>query len=198
MGMKTVWCQALIVLCAYVAYKSTDDFSLFARDAFGYDEVEAATIGTVSFWMRPIAAIGAGFLADRFSGAVMLICSFAIVLLGSTVIAAGLIIPGLYWLLLTTIAGTSTGIYALRGLYFAIFGEANVPPMFTGSAVGVVSFVGFTPDIFMGPLMGWLIDSSPGASGHQHVFAVVALFAGTGLIATVLFNKQCRDTRKVG
>jgi MFS family permease len=160
--------------------------------------VEAATIGTVSFWMRPIAAIGAGFLADRFSGAVMLICSFAIVLLGSTAIATGLIVPGLHWLLLTTIAGTSTGIYALRGLYFAIFGDANVPPMFTGSAVGVVSFVGFTPDIFMGPLMGWLIDSSPGASGHQHVFAVVALFAVTGLIATVMFTKRRHDTRKVG
>jgi len=35
MKMKAVWCQALIVLCAYVAYKSTDVFSLYAREAFG-------------------------------------------------------------------------------------------------------------------------------------------------------------------
>lgn len=93
MAMRTVWCQSVIVLCAYVAYKSTDGFSLYARDAFGYDEVEAATIGTVSFWMRPVAAIGAGLLADRFSGAIMLLWSFAVVMLGSGAIAAGLIVP---------------------------------------------------------------------------------------------------------
>ena len=193
MGMNTVWCQAVIVLCAYVAYKSTDDFSLYARDAFGYDEVEAATLGTISFWMRPVAAVGAGLLADRFSGGFMLKASFAIVACGSAAIAAGLMAPGVYWLLVATIAGTSAGIYGLRGLYFAIFGEANVPPALTGSAVGVVSFVGFTPDIFMGPLMGYLIDSAPGAPGHQHVFAVVAGFAVAGLSATVLFNKLGRQ-----
>ena len=33
--MHAVWLQAVIVICAYVGYKSTDDFSLFARDAFG-------------------------------------------------------------------------------------------------------------------------------------------------------------------
>ena len=192
MARRTVWCQAIIVLCAYVAYKSTDDFSLYARDAFGYDEVEAATIGTISFWVRPVAAIGAGLLADRFSATMMLLWSFVVIMLGSGAIAAGMIVPGLPWLLLATIAATSAGIYGLRGLYFAIFGEGNVPIAQTGTAVGVVSFVGFTPDIFMGPLMGWLIDSSPGTAGHQHVFGVVAGFAVIGLIATTLFGRTNR------
>jgi MFS family permease len=189
LSMKAVWCQALIILCAYVAYKSTDDFSLYARDAFGYNEVDAARIGTISFWMRPIAAVSAGLLADRFNSTLILIVSFSLVIAGSTFIAAGLVLPGLLWLLLLTIAATSAGIYALRGLYFAIFGEAAVPAHVTGTAVGVVSFVGFTPDIFMGPLMGYLLDNSPGAAGHQHVFMVVALFAVFGLIATVVFKR---------
>ena len=64
---RTIWLQAIIVLCAYVGYKSTDDFSLFASDAFGYDDVEAARIGTISFWVRPLAAVGAGLVADRIS-----------------------------------------------------------------------------------------------------------------------------------
>ena len=187
--MKAVWCQALIILCAYVAYKSTDDFSLYARDAFGYNEVDAARIGTISFWMRPIAAVSAGILADRFNSTLILVISFTLVIAGSTFIAAGLVLPGLLWLLLLTIAATSAGIYALRGLYFAIFGQAAVPAHVTGTAVGVVSFVGFTPDVFMGPLMGYLLDNSPGAAGHQHVFAVVALFAVFGLICTMVFKR---------
>ncbi len=63
--MPAVWLQAAIIVCAYVGYKSTDDFSLFARDAFGYDDVAAAQVGTISFWVRPFAAVAAGVLADR-------------------------------------------------------------------------------------------------------------------------------------
>jgi hypothetical protein len=62
-------------------------------------------------------------------------------------------------------------------------GEARVPWPLTGSAVGVISLVGYTPDIFMGPLMGYLVDRSPGEAGHQHLFAVVAGFALLGLAA---------------
>ena len=190
--MPTVWLQALIVVCAYVGFKTTDDFSLFARDAFGYDDVAAARIGTISFWIRPVAAVGAGLLADYLSASKMVVISFAIIIIGSLIIAFGVLQPGMYWMLIMTIAGTSVGIYALRGIYFALFEEARIPLAFTGSAVGIVSVIGYTPDIFMGPLMGYLIDRSPGALGHQHVFAVVATFALIGLVATLFFQRVNR------
>ena len=188
MGMRAVWLQALIILCAYVAYKSTDNFSLYARDAFGYNDVAALSLGTVSFWMRPVAAIGAGLLADRLNCFTMLMASFAIVMVGNAIMAAGLITPGVPLILILTVSGTSAGIYALRGLYFAVMGETRIPLIYTGSAVGLVSFVGFTPDIFMGPLMGYLIDNSPGAAGHQQLFAVIAAFALLGFLASVVFR----------
>jgi len=93
------------------------------------------------------------------------------------------------WMLVAIVAGTSVGIYALRGIYFALFEEAHVPWKITGSAVGLVSVIGYTPDIFFGPLMGHLIDRSPGALGHQHVFGVVTAFAIVGLVATLLFRR---------
>lgn len=192
--LPTVWLQALIILCAYVGYKCTDDFSLYASDAFGYDDVAAAKIGTISFWVRPFAAMGAGLLGDRIGASRVLIGSFALLILGSLVIALGGVVPGILWMLFVTIAGTSAGIYALRGLYFAIFEDANVPLVFTGSAVGLVSVIGYTPDIFMGPLMGYLIDRSPGAVGHQQVFGVLALFGAIGLVATVLFSRYSQKT----
>jgi len=39
-----------------------------------------------------------------------------------------------------------------------------------------------------GPLMGYLLDQSPGAAGHQHVFWVVAGFALAGLAASLGFR----------
>ena len=187
--MPAIWLQATIVVCAYVGYKCTDDISLYVSDAFDYNDVEAAQIGTVTFWVRPIAAIGAGFLGDHFRASKMISISFAIMIIGSLMIAGGLILPGFPMFLIFVIVTTSLGIYALRGIYFALLQEAKISLIYTGSAVGLVSVMGFTPDIFMGPLMGYLIDRSPGALGHQHVFAVLALFGIIGLIASVSFTR---------
>jgi len=186
--MPAVWLQAMIVICAYIGYKSTDDFSLFARDAFGYDEVAAANMGTISFWVRPFAALIAGFLGDRIASSRVIIIGFIILICGSLFIALGFLQPGLHWMLITTLIFTCLGIYGLRGVYFAVFEEAKVPLAVTGSAIGLVSVAGYTPDIFWGPVMGFLIDRSPGALGHQHVFAMVAVFGFVGLAAAIAFR----------
>ena len=187
--MKAVWLQATIVVCAYVGYKATDDFSLFARDAFAYDDVASARIGTISFWVRPFAAVAAGLLGDRISASRAIMLSFAVLIVGACAIAAGFLRPDMYWMIVGTVAGTSVGIYALRGLYFALLQQGRVPLMFTGSAVGLVSVVGYMPDVFMGPVTGWLLDRSPGVLGHQHVFAMVAGFGVLGFVATVMFER---------
>ena len=189
LGMKAVWLQSVIVICAYVGYKATDDFSLFARDAFGYDDVASARIGTISFWVRPFAAVAAGLLGDRISASRGIMLSFGVLIVGACAIAAGFLRPDMYWMIVGTVAGTSVGIYALRGLYFALLQQGRVPLMFTGSAVGLVSVVGYMPDVFMGPVTGWLLDRSPGALGHQHVFAMVAGFGVLGLVATAMFER---------
>jgi len=192
--MPVVWLQAVIVVCAYVGYKATDDFSLMARDVLGFDEVTAAGIGTLTFWIRAIVAVGAGYLADLVDSSRVIAWGFAILLAGSGLIASGLLAPGVAWMLISTIVATSVGVYALRGVYFALLAEGAVPLAFTGSAVGVVSLIGFTPDVFMGPLMGVLLDNSPGALGHQHVFTSVAVFGVLGLVAIIAFRRITRRT----
>ena len=186
--MPTVWLQAVLILCAYVGFKATDDFSLYAKDVLGMNEVDAAKAGTVSLWMRPIAAIGAGFLADRVGASRMTIVSFALLLLGSLGLASGLLNETTVWLYFVTIVCASLGIFALRGLYYAVMKEGTVPLAHTGTAVGFVSVIGYTPDIFMGPMMGVLLDRSPGSAGHQNVFILVAGFACVGLLAGLVFH----------
>jgi len=195
--LPSIWLQAIIVLCAYVSFKGTDDFSLYAYDAFGYDDVAAAQIGTVSYWVRPFAAIAAGILGDRIGISKVVLWSFVLLMIGCLVIALGMVPPGIYWLLVLTVVGTSLGIYALRGIYFALFQEANIPLAITGSAVGLVSVLGFTPDIFMGPIMGYLIDRSPGVLGHQHVFGMIAGFALIGLVAVLTFRRITNKQREM-
>lgn len=190
---KTVWWQSLIVICAYIGYKSTDDFSLYASEAFGFNDVNAAHVGTVSFWMRPLAALLAGYLGDRIIHSKVTGYCFLIMLVGSLAIFSGLLTVGTTGWVLLNIAGVSLGIYGLRGLYYALFQEAKLPYLITGSAVGLVSVIGYTPDIFFGPLMGYVLDESPGSLGHQYVFGIVAGFALVGYIASHIFRREAKD-----
>lgn len=184
-----VWLQAIIVLCAYVGYKCTDDFSLYAKDTFNYNDVNAAHMATVSFWMRPVAALAAGFIGDRLVHSRVISICFALMLAGSLVISAGFLKMGMEGIIILTIASTSAGIYGLRGLYFTLFQEANLPLVFTGSAAGLVSVIGYTPDVFMGPLMGVVLDSNPGPTGHQYLFIILAGFSVIGFITSVIFRR---------
>lgn len=187
--MPVVWLQAVIIVCAYVAYKGLDDLSLYAKEVLGYDEVSAAYTSTVSMWVRPIAAVAAGVIADRSRVSLMTSLSFLVLAVGCGFIASDALQPGMTTAFFGTIIATSAAVFALRGLYFAIMQEGRVPFRFTGTAVGLVSAIGYTPDVFMGPLMGKLLDDSPGVVGHQRVFAVVALFAVAGFIATLWFQR---------
>jgi sugar phosphate permease len=190
-----VWLQGVIVVCAYTGYKGTDDFGLFARDGFGFDDVQAAKISTLAFWVRPIAAVGAGMLGDRLHASHAVLLCFGALIVGDLVIALGLLAPSAPWMLYMAIAGTSGAVFGLRGVYFALFDEAHVPPALIGTATGLVSVIGYTPDIFMGPLMGKLTDSFPGALGHQFLFGALAGFATIGLVATLLFQRVASRAR---
>jgi len=191
-----VWLQAVVIVCAYFAYKATDNFGLYAYEVLGYDDVAAARLGSLAFWMRPLAALGAGLLADRVQGSRLLAAGFALLMAGALVLASAapslMRLPAMF---VTTVAVTSLAIYALRAIYHAVMNEARVPLAVTGSAVGLVSVIGYLPDVFAGPLIGWLLDRHPGALGHRQVFLVVAALALVGLLATLAFRKATRAPR---
>ena len=63
----------------------------------------------------------------------------------------------------------------------------------TGTAVGVISLVGYTPDIFLMPIAGWLIDRSPGPEGHQDFFT---LMLGVALLGFGILVLDSIDRRK--
>jgi predicted MFS family arabinose efflux permease len=184
-----IWLLSIMIICAYSGYKITDDFSLFAREVLGYSEVNAAGFGTAALWLRAIVAIMAGWFGDRYNRVTVIIFSFLLTLVGSLIVGTGLVDKSVGFLVLNLIL-TAIGIYGVRALYFAIMKEADISLKYTGTAVGIISFIGFTPEIFMGPWMGYLLDKDPGATGHQHVFILLAVFAGIGLITSLIFNRE--------
>ncbi|NIB40476.1 MFS transporter [Pseudomaricurvus alkylphenolicus] len=182
--------QAVIVVCAYCGYKGLDNYGIFAVQVLGMSQLDAAAFTANASYTRPIAAIAAGLLADRWITSRLVSTLFGIlalafvtlILLSPMAVGEQLVIGNL---LLTFIA-----VYALRAVYFALLEESNIHRRITGSAVGLISVIGFTPDIFFAPITGRLLDANPGTTGFQHYFLFLSLCSVLGLIAALRLKKS--------
>ncbi len=179
----------VIILCAYVGYKITDVLSLYAREVMLYDEVKAAQTGTFLQFLRPTTGIILGLIVDRFRISLVLVFSFIASILGGVLFATGIIAPTTTALFLISVVVIAVGVYSARALYFAVMQEGKIPLVLTGTAVGLISLVGYTPDIFAGPTYGYLLDTFPGRQGHQYVFWMLTGFSVVGCIAAVIYYR---------
>ena len=165
-----------------------------------FDEVGSAQVGTFLLFARPVVGVFIGVLADRSRPSLWLFISFIITFFGAIIFASGLVSNIPYFVFLLSILVVAIGVYAARSLYFAVMQSGKIPLVFTGTAVGLISLVGYTPDIFAGPAMGYLLDASPGLEGHQHVFWMLAVFSFIGGIAAFryfqLYGKPINEISK--
>ncbi len=188
MKFPAVWLLMVIILCAYVGYKITDVLSLYAREVMLYDEVKSAQVGTFLQFLRPTTGILVGLLVDRFRITLWLVFSFIASIVGGVLFATGIIEPSTTSLFFISVIIIAVGVYSGRALYFAVMQEGKIPLVLTGTAVGLISLVGYTPDIFAGPAYGYLLDAHPGQEiGHQNVFWMLTGFAVVGGIASIIY-----------
>ena len=174
-----VWLVALCILTGYQVFWATYTYSAFLQTQFGLDAVAVAALTTVRLWMRPVGALLMGFIGDRFHPVRSL--GIAILLAGFSLIAL-LILPAdsPFTLLYFAVATSSIVIYGVRGIYWASFNTARIEPRRAGLAIGLISMIGYTPDIYMPLINTYLIDTYGDAVGFQLYFGGVGLTAIIG------------------
>jgi len=193
---ESIWLLMIIIMCAYVGYKVTDFYSLYASEVMFYDQIEAAKVGAVQLYLRPIVCIMIGLLADKTKNMFWIIFGFITMLIGALIFSFGLIQPNMNFIFFLSLVVLAVGTYSIRALYFAVLKEAKVPFALTGTAVGLISVVGYSPDIFAGPIMGHLLDTYPGVVGHQYVYLMLVVFSVIGLIASLRFARLTKKLPK--
>lgn len=187
---KNIWLQAMIVICAYCGYKGLDYYSLYAHQVLGMDEVESARFVSNASYLRFVGAIGAGLIVDRLSASRVIKVSFLITIL--TYLFLSILQPGslTHNFIVGNILVSFLAVYALRGVYFALLEETKISGAITGTAVGVISVVGYTPDIFIHPLMGRILDSAPGTTGFQNFFLLLGFISLLGMACAMLVARR--------
>jgi nitrate/nitrite transporter NarK len=195
--MPEVWLISLVVFCAYVAYKGFDNYSLFAVEVYGLNQVESAQLAALGAWMRPIGALGLGLLGDRFQVTRMTVLCFVALLASQLFFAISTPVPGAAGILLSNILVGSLAMFGLRSLYYALLEDARIPAAITGTAVGIISVIGYSPDVFVSYVGGVMLDRSPGLEGHQHYFWFLASFAALGLVTSLVLMRRLARSRAI-
>ena len=185
--IQSVWLIMIIIISAYVGYRVTDIYSLYASDVMFFNQIEAANVSSLQLYLRPLVCILIAMLADKSSYIYFIIFGFVTMLIGSTIFAFGIVQLNMNFVFYLSLIIVATGTYAIRALYFSIMQEGRIPLLLTGTAVGLISVVAYTPDIFAPPIFGYFLDKYPGLLGHQYVFTISVLFSILGLLASIKF-----------
>ena len=187
--LKSVWLISFIILCAYMGYKITDVYSLYASEVMLFDEINAARVGALQQYLRPIVCISVAFFTDKNGNINNILIGFFVMMLGSILFASGLIRVSMNMLFFISLIIVATGTYAIRGLYFSVLKNGKIPYILSGTAIGLISMVGYSPDIFATPLYGYLLDNYPGIKGHQYVYLILFISSIVGIYVSLKFKK---------
>ena len=185
--IKSVWLIMIIIISSYVGYKVTDIYSLYASEVMLFDHVQAANIGALQLYLRPLVCIIIALLVDYRRYIYWIIIGYILILIGSIIFAFGIIELNMNFVFFFSLVIVASGTYAVRALYFSIMQEGRISLVITGTAVGLISVVGYTPDIWVSPIIGYFLDRYPGLLGHQYVFMILVLFSILGLLASIKF-----------
>jgi len=72
--------------------------------------------------------------------------------------------------------------YAVRGIFWATLESCKVPDKVKGLAIGMISLIGYSPDIYLPRLRGYLVDGY-GRPGYTIYFGAIALIGVLGALA---------------
>ena len=186
--MPRVWLAGILVLANYSALIFHGMITPYLTVAFGLSESTVATLSTIrTYVMMMIGAIVAGFMADKI-GSVIKFMKYGFI--GMTIFSIGyLLIPANHdkvWMIVLNFIIYGLCLYSIKALYFATIDEVFIPKKLAGTASGIISLVGYCPEMFMYVWVGNIVDNSPGLTGYHKVFMWMVGFAVAGFVAATL------------
>lgn len=185
------WLCAGTILCVYSVYSSSSYMQPYCETVLGMTAVMAGYVSIIRkdvtrLFGAPISA----WLSKKWGGRCaaligvfgILVCVCLGILIGAPAGTSSL-------LLVIILVATSFAIYGMRGMYYAIIGEAGTPKDIYGTVAGLAMFVGFSPDFFNPTLIGVWLDKFPGAAGYRRIFIYMLITMLVGLVFVLLLMR---------
>ncbi|MEG1497425.1 MAG: MFS transporter [Clostridiales bacterium] len=196
--IPAVWIIAIIVLSCYSVYIGSTYLTPYMTEILGVSATVAGGIAILrSYVLQMAAAPVGGIIADKIGSVTFVIaCCFLVIVVALSGFAFLPATPKIMMIAVVLMLLFCAAIFAMRGIYFAPMDECKVPRNLGGTAIGVVSVIGFFPDVFMNAIAGSLMDAFPGAMGYRYLFFVMLAFAIVGFVASVILSRIIKKQKQ--
>lgn len=196
--MPAVWIISMVTFTNYVFTQSLYYFTPYATSFFGASVAFGATLAAARRWFSLFGSVGGGFLADRIGTGKMILISFLAMIAGT---AGILFLP---------LSGTSLIPYTIIFLIIFVFYNVNyamtwammdegaIPVKYSGTAAGVISTIGYLPEIFSSVLAGVLIDQNPGVAGYRYYFGFLIAMLALGVVFILIWDRYIKKRDSAG
>jgi sugar phosphate permease len=190
-----LWLLAVIMMISQMLFWVTYSISAFLQVNLGLTAFAAGFVTLMKLWMRPIGGISMGVIADRMSKELLLAWLIALASLSLLAIVY-LPLAGSMTAIIVTVVVIGYLTYAIKGLYWALLDHCPVPRELTGLAIGLVSFIGYMPDVLLPLYDGWLSLQYSRADAFQVYFSSIAAcgFLGVWICAAFYRRNKARRT----
>lgn len=197
--MPITWMLAVCIFSIYTVYTTSSYFTPFMTEVFGVSAATAALVATFkNHLFRPISGIVGTFLTTKTGSSIpSMKISVAVltILIGITLV---LPVSAAFVMVISIVIGLiGLMTFVLRGLYFAPVGEVGTPKRLLGAAMGLISTIAFTSDMFNFKIVGRILDNNPGISGYKMVFIYILVLLGISFVSLAFLKKASDNALKI-
>lgn len=192
MKMPAVWMVIIITFSTYVFNISFYYFTPYASNVIGASAVFAAIITVLAQYIRPVSSIAGGCLADKFGKGQTMLVGFISMALGTIILVLVPAVQGSVQVGLLIFACTIIylAMFSNFGIYFSLLSEGRIPLEKSGVAIGIVSTLGYLPEVLCPLAAGKTLDAFEGVKGYHIYFIGMAVVATIGAIFCFIWIKK--------
>lgn len=197
--MPAVWIISIVTLCNYVFTLSIYYFTPYMTEILGATVTFAAAVAASKRWFSLLGNVGGGIITDKVGTGRMLFISFIAIAIG---VAGMLLLPqsaSSIWpftIIFIIIYIFYNVNYAMT---WAMMDEGAIPERLSGSAAGLISTIGYLPEIFISLIAGSTLEKYPGVTGYRRyfIFVIVMMIIGTVFVAVwrTYLNKKAKSAK---
>ncbi len=187
--IPSVWLIGLTIFCLYTVYSpGLGKLGPYFTEILGFDDASSASIMSIRMYLiQFIAAATGGLLADKMSSIVKFIMISTTCLIVSLTFFVILPATAEYIVMIViSVFIISAIMYSLTGTYMAPVSEVSIPNKYLGTAIGLISFIGYLPEAFMWSVFGRMLGDNPDEAAFKSIFIACIGFAIVGLILSVV------------
>lgn len=194
--MPAVWIIGFVTFCNYVFTLSMYYFTPYLTEILGATVTFAAALAASKRWFSLLGNVGGGIVTDKVGTGRMLLISFIVMAIGTV---GMLMLPQnsgsimIFTVLFVIVYIFYNVNYAMT---WAMMDEGAIPERLSGSAAGLISTIGYLPEIFCSLLAGIMIDQNPGWEGYRNYFGFVTVMLVLGAVLVMVWIKYLNKKKK--